>query len=108
MTEEQREIKDAIILFSLKDKDYFGMANQYLAECFLSFDEIESSENNQIHLKLSRPSYSGKFRAIFYRPINLKLSYSPFTDIECIRALETRQGDKQAKDFLKKLKQKCV
>lgn len=31
---------------------------------------------------------------------------TPFADTDCIRALEYRQGDKQAKDFLKKIKQK--
>ncbi|XP_065080920.1 protein unc-13 homolog 4B isoform X5 [Ochlerotatus camptorhynchus] len=87
---EQRAVKDAIILFSVKDKDLFGMSNQYLAECYLSFNDIadiscESGKIEQKHLKLTRPRR---------------------LDTDCVRALEYRQGDKQAKDFLKKLKQK--
>lgn len=31
----------------------------------------------------------------------------PFTDSESLRALELRQFDKQAKEFIKKLKQKA-
>lgn len=78
----------ALIMFSVKDKDLFGMSNQYIAECMLSFSDVEESEDGnvqQLHLKLTKPT-------------NL-ISDS-------IRALEHRQGDKQAKDFLKKLKQK--
>lgn len=85
---EQRYKKDALILFSVKDRDLFGMSNQYVAECFLSFKEIEDymqEGNSQIHLKLTRPK-------------NL--------DSEALRVLELRQGDKQAKEFLKKLRQK--
>ncbi|XP_058814021.1 protein unc-13 homolog 4B isoform X2 [Topomyia yanbarensis] len=89
-TPEQRAVKDAVIMFSVKDKDLFGMSNQYLAECYLSFNDIadvsgESGKIEQKHLRLTRP----------YR-----------LDTDCVRALEYRQGDKQAKDFLKKLKQK--
>uniref|UniRef100_A0A8D8CI16 Protein unc-13 homolog D n=3 Tax=Culex pipiens TaxID=7175 RepID=A0A8D8CI16_CULPI len=89
-TPDQRNVKDAIILFSVKDKDLFGMSNQYLAECYLSFNDIaditgESGKIEQKHLILTRP----------YR-----------LDTDCVRALEYRQGDKQAKDFLKKLRQK--
>ncbi|XP_062536570.1 protein unc-13 homolog 4B isoform X3 [Armigeres subalbatus] len=89
-TPEQRAVKDAVILFSVKDKDLFGMSNQYLAECYLSFNDIadisgESGKIEQKHMKLTRP----------YR-----------LDTDCVRALEYRQGDKQAKDFIKKLRQK--
>ncbi|XP_058467926.1 protein unc-13 homolog 4B isoform X4 [Malaya genurostris] len=87
---EQRLVKDAVILFSVKDKDLFGMSNQYLAECYMSFNDIadvssESGKIEQKHLRLTRPCR---------------------LDTDCVRALEYRQGDKQAKDFLKKLKQK--
>ncbi|XP_055524465.1 protein unc-13 homolog 4B isoform X3 [Wyeomyia smithii] len=89
-TQDQRAIENAVILFSVKDKDLFGMSNQYLAECFLCFSDIadiskESGKIEQKHLKLTRPNR---------------------LDTDCIRALEYRQGDKQAKDFLKKLRQK--
>ncbi|XP_053660620.1 protein unc-13 homolog 4B [Anopheles marshallii] len=89
-TPEQRSIPNALIMFSIKDKDLFGMSNQYLAECYLSFNEIadisgDSGKIEQKHLILTRPHKM---------------------DIDCLRALEYRQGDKQAKDFIKKLKQK--
>ncbi|XP_052868103.1 protein unc-13 homolog 4B [Anopheles cruzii] len=87
---EQRAIPNALIMFSIKDKDLFGMSNQYLAECYLSFQEIadiagDTGKIEQKHLILTRPTRM---------------------DIDCLRALEYRQGDKQAKDFIKKLKQK--
>ncbi|XP_055678420.1 protein unc-13 homolog 4B isoform X4 [Lutzomyia longipalpis] len=90
LSPEQKAMKNAIIMFSVKDKDLFGMSNQYIAESYLSFGEIEEAGNvggvpEQLHLPLSRP-------------FNL--------DTDCIRALEYRIGDKQAKEFLKKLKQK--
>uniref|UniRef100_A0A182PAH8 Uncharacterized protein n=1 Tax=Anopheles epiroticus TaxID=199890 RepID=A0A182PAH8_9DIPT len=89
-TPEQRAIPNALIMFSIKDKDLFGMSNQYLAECYLSFNDIadisaNSGKIEQKHLILTRPQKM---------------------DIDCLRALEYRQGDKQAKDFIKKLKQK--
>uniref|UniRef100_A0A182VXG9 Uncharacterized protein n=1 Tax=Anopheles minimus TaxID=112268 RepID=A0A182VXG9_9DIPT len=89
-TPEQRSIPNALIMFSIKDKDLFGMSNQYLAECYLSFNEIadisgDAGKIEQKHLILTRPQKM---------------------DIDCLRALEFRQGDKQAKEFMKKLKQK--
>uniref|UniRef100_A0A182QWZ4 Munc13-4 n=1 Tax=Anopheles farauti TaxID=69004 RepID=A0A182QWZ4_9DIPT len=89
-TPEQRTISNALIMFSIKDKDLFGMSNQYLAECYLSFNDIadisgDTGKIEQKHLVLTRPQRM---------------------DIDCLRALEYRQGDKQAKDFIKKLKQK--
>lgn len=50
----------ALLVFSVKDKDLFGMSNQYLAECYLSFEDIENSQGEQIHMKLSRPIYKGE------------------------------------------------
>ncbi|XP_040158264.1 protein unc-13 homolog 4B isoform X3 [Anopheles arabiensis] len=89
-TPEQRAIPNALIMFSIKDKDLFGMSNQYLAECYLSFNDIadisgDAGKIEQKHLILTRPQKM---------------------DIDCLRALEYRQGDKQAKEFIKKLKQK--
>ncbi|XP_049534834.1 protein unc-13 homolog 4B-like isoform X3 [Anopheles darlingi] len=89
-TPEQRAIQNAMIMFSIKDKDLFGMSNQYLAECYLGFSDIadisgDTGKIEQKHLILTRPNRM---------------------DVDCLRALEYRQGDKQAKDFMKKLKQK--
>ncbi|KAL9892595.1 protein unc-13 homolog 4B isoform X1 [Glossina fuscipes] len=85
LTQDQQEKQNSLILFSIKDKDYFGMTNQYIAECYITFADLLANENDQIHMELSRPEYTAS---------------------ETIRALEYRQGDKQAKDFLKKLKNK--
>ncbi|XP_052857968.1 protein unc-13 homolog 4B isoform X2 [Drosophila gunungcola] len=83
LTEQQRNDKNSLILFSVKDKDLFGMSSQYIAECYISFEDLEATPGEQIMMNLSRPEY---------------------TDSDSLRALEYRLGDKQAKDFLKKLK----
>lgn len=53
----------ALVTFCIKDKDLFGMSNQYIAECYLSFADIvaASGTNEQVHLKLSRPRNTGEF-----------------------------------------------
>lgn len=67
MTREQRLTKDAMILFMVKDQDYFGMSSQFLGEAYYSFLDIPSTtmetnlqEMQQIHLKLSKPTNFGK------------------------------------------------
>lgn len=64
MSDEQRSMKEAIILFTVKDKDYFGMSNQYVADAYLMFEDIEDVTNDsgsikQLHLNLSRPQNEG-------------------------------------------------
>lgn len=63
LTPEQRELDSAVILFSVKDKDLFGMSNQYIAECYVSFNRVqpedEDGNREQIHLKLTRPTLTG-------------------------------------------------
>ncbi|XP_017052527.1 protein unc-13 homolog 4B isoform X3 [Drosophila ficusphila] len=84
LSEQQRSDKNSLILFSVKDKDLFGMSSQYIAESYISFADLEATPpGEQIMMNLSRPEY---------------------TDSDSLRALEYRLGDKQAKDFLKKLK----
>lgn len=86
---EQRTKSDALILFCVKDKDLFGYSNQFIAECFLTFKDIDefskSGADTQIHLPLTKPT---------------SLEY------KAIKCMELRQGDKLAKEFIKKLKQK--
>ena len=53
-------MQNSIILFSIKDKDLFGMTNQYIAECYITFADIMAYEGEQIHMELSRPEYTGK------------------------------------------------
>lgn len=65
LTDEQRNKQNAIILFSVKDQDYFGMANQYVADAFLMFKDItditrDSGTVKQMHLNLTRPQSAGK------------------------------------------------
>lgn len=61
LTEEQANLQNALILFSVKDKDLFGMSNQYIAEALLSFESILSGNGgDQTHLSLTRPSNLGE------------------------------------------------
>ncbi|XP_069677889.1 protein unc-13 homolog 4B isoform X4 [Periplaneta americana] len=90
LTPEQRQLKDGLLMFIVKDQDFLGM-NEFLGEVFVSFSDIPKTEMTtgleqmeQVHLKLNRPT-------------NL--------DSEAYRALENRQ-DKLARDFIKKQKQK--
>ncbi|KRF80897.1 uncharacterized protein Dvir_GJ14122, isoform E [Drosophila virilis] len=85
LNSDQRLMEDSLILFSVKDKDLFGMTSQYIAECYITFADLTASNGEQIIMSLCRPD---------------------ITDSMALRALEHRQGDKQAKDFLKKLKSK--
>lgn len=101
-------MSDAIVLFSVKDKDYFGMSSQYVADAFLMFKDIadtnkDSGSIQQMHLKLTRPQNEGKFLNIFHDIFN---DFSSSETMESIRALQYRVGDKLAKEFLKKLKTK--
>ncbi|EEZ97425.2 BAI1-associated protein 3-like Protein [Tribolium castaneum] len=87
---DYKSVEDGLLLFSVKDKDMLGYNNQYIGEAFLHFKDIDSSNTPmddlpQISLALGRP-----------------------TDLstEAIKALESRLGDKQAKEFLRKLKQR--
>lgn len=91
LTEEQRSIEDAIVVFEVKDKDF--LRTRFMAEAFLSFREIPEMGPDkgmdtleQIHLTLSRPNNKS-------------------TDV--IRALEHRKGDNQAMDFISKMHNKC-
>ncbi|XP_031620349.1 protein unc-13 homolog 4B isoform X3 [Contarinia nasturtii] len=86
LNDEQRSNGDAILIFSVKDRDLLGFSNQYIAEGFVKFNEIaNSNRSEQKHLKLNRPKNS---------------------DCPCLNALKLREGDKLAKEFMKKIKQK--
>ncbi|KAG8323576.1 hypothetical protein J6590_001293 [Homalodisca vitripennis] len=92
LSREQRQSKDAMLLFMVKDQDYFGMSSQFLGEAYYPFLEIPATtmetniqEMQQIHLKLSKP-----------------------TDFDCdaMKALDHRQGEKLAREFIKRQKSK--
>lgn len=70
LTNEQRNMKDAIIMLSVKDKDYFGMSNQYVADGFVMFNEItdisqDSGSVKQMHLTLTRPQNDSEGNFVF-------------------------------------------
>uniref|UniRef100_A0A336MP88 CSON004614 protein n=1 Tax=Culicoides sonorensis TaxID=179676 RepID=A0A336MP88_CULSO len=93
LTPEQRAMSDAIIVFCVKETDMFGVSHRYNAECYLTFNEItditgDVGKVQQILLPLTKPTKTA------------------ILESDCLRALELRQGDKQAKEFIKKLKQK--
>lgn len=97
-----------MLILSVKDRDLFGISNQYVAECYITFAEIKRSDGvQQIHLTLNRPNTSGLFT--FPIPI-ASLNSTSFPDLyfsivsecDCVRALELRQGDKLARDFIRK------
>ncbi|XP_047990570.1 protein unc-13 homolog 4B isoform X3 [Leguminivora glycinivorella] len=90
LSHEQRRVRDGLLHFVIKDKDMFSVSNAFVGEAYLSFGDIPDtvapiSSLQQQHLPLTRPS------AI---------------DGDAIKALESRQGDKQAREFLKKQRQK--
>lgn len=64
LTKEQRNMKDAIIYFNIKDKYLIG-SNECLAEAYLSFkdipDFVHKDKMKQIHLTLTRLQSDGKF-----------------------------------------------
>ncbi|XP_070501171.1 protein unc-13 homolog 4B-like isoform X2 [Chironomus tepperi] len=92
MTQEQRSIKDAIILFYVEEKVLFGN-KECIGEAFLAFKDIPECEkepsNDRISLTLTR-IYGG--------------------EIESLKEIEQRSqnGDKEAKEFLTKLKPKML
>ncbi|KAM3965051.1 C2 and C2B_Munc13-like domain-containing protein staccato isoform 2-T2 [Aphomia sociella] len=90
LTTEQRNTRDGLIHMMIKDKDMFSMNNTFVGEAYLNFSEVPDtpapiSSLPQQHLTLIRPS-------------NI--------EGDAIKALESRQGDKQAREFLKKQRQK--
>lgn len=66
LTDEQLNVKNALMLFSVKDKDLFGMANQYIAESLLDFDTVRSGGggSDQVHLTLTRPNNLGEWHIV--------------------------------------------
>ncbi|XP_065080897.1 protein unc-13 homolog 4B-like [Ochlerotatus camptorhynchus] len=92
LSQEQREIPDALIAFNLKVSEMLGLTQRHVGECFVRLDsipvisserEIQSIEVQQLFITL--PENIGS---------------------DCIPVLEYRQSDKEAVQFFKKLKQK--
>ncbi|KAI5645978.1 c2 domain-containing protein [Phthorimaea operculella] len=90
LTAEQKRCPDGLMHLVVKDKDMFSVSNTFVGEAYLHFSDIPDtpapiSSLPQQHLPLSRPE-------------NI--------DGDAIKALESRPGDKQAREFLKKQRQK--
>lgn len=91
LSDEQKCADNALLLFSVKDKDLLGFHNRHVGEAFIHFKDIPRSnqplsEMKQLHLELSRP---------------------PTLNTVTIGALEHRQTvDKSVREFLKKYKQR--
>ncbi|XP_017783309.1 PREDICTED: protein unc-13 homolog D isoform X2 [Nicrophorus vespilloides] len=90
ISSEQQNLSDGLVMFSVKDSNLMGYNNQYIGEAFVPFKNIPKTTDDfdtlpQIRLQLIRPA-------------NL--------NTEAIKAIEYRLGDKQAKEFMKKFKQR--
>ncbi|XP_022905569.2 protein unc-13 homolog 4B isoform X2 [Onthophagus taurus] len=85
LTTDQRNLENGLILFSCKDYDMLGYNNQYIGEAFMHFKDVPSNGVNSQQLVL-----------YLHRPKTL--------DTDALKALEYRQGDKQAKEFLRRFK----
>lgn len=54
--------EDALIVFTVKDRDLFGISNQYLADCFITMAQIASGDiAEQKDLALNRPQSIGQY-----------------------------------------------
>uniref|UniRef100_A0A182VXH0 C2 domain-containing protein n=1 Tax=Anopheles minimus TaxID=112268 RepID=A0A182VXH0_9DIPT len=88
----QHSLKDALLMLNVKISELLGLNQKHIGECFLRLDAIpvvrDASEAHEI------------------APITIPLSL-PFTIASySVTALENRNHDKMAVQFLKKLKQK--
>uniref|UniRef100_A0A0A9YAH0 Protein unc-13 D n=1 Tax=Lygus hesperus TaxID=30085 RepID=A0A0A9YAH0_LYGHE len=92
LSKEQSELKSALVHFVVKDQDFLGMSSQFVAESFIPLSDIpittmETSihEMKQVHLQLTKPT-----------------SF----DSDVFLAIEHRNGEKLARDFIKRQKAK--
>lgn len=109
MTHERRSEANNLVIFGIKDRDFLGLTNTFLSECSISFGEIDQSNKmEQKHLNLSRSATAGGHQPSLYLILELRIIFAIFfhhtLDSDSIRVLELRQDDKQAKDFIKKIK----
>lgn len=62
LTADQRELNGALIQFRVYDEDLFGLRNEFIAECYVAFKNVQSEDEDgsrkQIQLILSRPTTS--------------------------------------------------
>lgn len=92
LSQEQREVPDALIVFNLKVSEMLGLSQRYVGECFVRMDSIPILESER------------DIKSIEVQQLFLTLPENIESD--CIPVLEYRQSDKEAVQFFKKLKQK--
>ncbi|KRT85512.1 C2 domain containing protein, partial [Oryctes borbonicus] len=92
LSPEQRNIPDGLVLFSCKDYDMLGYNNQYIGEAMVHFKDIPNGTGSLD----SQPQMTLELR----RPKTL--------ETDALKALEYRQGDKQAKEFIRRYKMKMA
>lgn len=64
ISKKQQATENCLIIFSIKNHDRFGISNKYIAECFITLDEIKRyTPKEQVHLTLSIPTSLGMFFA---------------------------------------------
>lgn len=65
LANDQAKIKDALVMFVMKDQDLFGATNDYMAEAFVPLNDVDQVEPNKYpkmrNLKLNRPKNTGIF-----------------------------------------------
>ncbi|XP_065220608.1 protein unc-13 homolog 4B-like isoform X2 [Planococcus citri] len=87
LANDQAKIKDALVMFVMKDQDLFGATNDYMAEAFVPLNDVDKVEPNK-----------------YPKMRNLKLNRPKNTESDILKALDYRSGDKLARDFVKKQK----
>lgn len=71
LNSDQRNVKDALLMFVMKDQDFYGAKNDYMAEAFVPISDISNATQapypKQTHLKLNRPKNAGKLEVSKFR-----------------------------------------
>ncbi|KAL1114981.1 hypothetical protein AAG570_007804, partial [Ranatra chinensis] len=92
LTKEQKNYDRGLIQFLVKDQDFLGMSSQFVGEAFIQFKDIPKAEGDEQLENL--------------RTFHLNLSKPDKQNTEVYKALDHRQGEKLARDFIKRQKAK--
>lgn len=121
LTEQQLSAEDTIITFTLWDPDYLGVVQNYMCECYITFQEIRAAQGQQIHLNLIRPPTQRKYLkdklqintayptltspALIFLCLCLCLNphYLFLTEPDCVTLIKSRT-DKYSTKFMRLLK----
>lgn len=124
LTPEQRNEKNGLVMFKIDDQDFMGMTNEFIAETFVHFKDIPSTQleneadnSPQIRLTLTVPKSLGNhliyfltwYNDIIYYVVIYNIIIVFVSDSKFLSAIENRSGtDKVAKNFIKKIKIKIA